>query len=549
MAEALPSFISLISLPPKPHDPKMNFDILLKNGKIIDGTGTPWFLGDVALIGDKIAAVGNLSQASAKQVLDCTGKVISPGFVDTHVHGDLIPFLDPFHEAAIRQGITTYVVGQDGVAPAPASAEVLEYMCLYTAGFSCGKMFLDKKEKPHWQSIHEYLELVTNNCALNLACLIPNGNIRMEVMGLETRPPDGSELNQMKRLIAKSMEEGAVGISSGLDYIPSLYASTSELTEICKAMAPYGGVYVTHMKRYDAEGLLASMDDVHQIGRDANVPVHISHFNSKAELALPHLDKARKSGVDVTFDLYCYLAGSTILGMIALPQEMQKGGRTATIQRLAEKATFNELAPWFEAPRIPLENVRLSYLAHPDWKMYEGLTLKDAAKKLTGSEGPAAIGSFVCQSLVQCGLAVGCVVPHRNRDEKDIDAFMNHEGMMAGSDGIYTGDFPHPRGYGCFARYLGHHVRDAKSWGLEQAIQKLSWHGARRHGLKDRGLCNPGYAADVVVFDPTTIKDNAWYETGKQPASGMEHVFVNGKAVLLSGQRTTALPGRGLRRL
>jgi len=227
----------------------MNFDILLKNGKIIDGTGTPWFLGDVALIGDKIAAVGNLSQASAKQVLDCTGKVISPGFVDTHVHGDLIPFLDPYHEAAIRQGITTYVVGQDGVAPAPASAEVLEYICLYTAGFSCGKMFLDKKEKPHWQSIHEYLELVTNNCALNLACLIPNGNIRMEVMGLETRPPDGSELNQMKRMIAKSMEEGAVGVSSGLDYIPSLYASTSELTEICKAMAPYGGVYVTHMKR------------------------------------------------------------------------------------------------------------------------------------------------------------------------------------------------------------------------------------------------------------------------------------------------------------
>ncbi|MBY0326253.1 MAG: amidohydrolase family protein, partial [Gemmataceae bacterium] len=321
----------------------MNFDILLKNGKIIDGTGTPWFLGDVALMGDKIAAVGNLSQASAQQVLDCTGKVISPGFVDTHVHGDLIPFLDPYHEAAIRQGITTYVVGQDGVAPAPASAEVLEYMCLYTAGFSCGKMFLDKKEKPNWQSIHEYLELVTNNCALNLACLIPNGNIRMEVMGLETRPPDGSELNQMKRLIAKSMEEGAVGISSGLDYIPSLYASTSELTEICKAMAPYGGVYVTHMKRYDAEGLLASMDDVHQIGRDANVPVHISHFNSKAELALPHLDKARKSGVDVTFDLYCYLAGSTILGMIALPQEMQKGGRAATIQRLADKATLKEL--------------------------------------------------------------------------------------------------------------------------------------------------------------------------------------------------------------
>jgi N-acyl-D-amino-acid deacylase len=235
--------------------------------------------------------------------------------------------------------------------------------------------------------------------------------------------------------------------------------------------------------------------------------------------------------------------------MIALPSEMQKGGRSATLERLSDKIVQKELIPWFESPRIPLENVRLSYLAHPDWKIYEGMTLKDAATQLTGSVGAAAIGEFVCKSLVQCGLAVGCVVPHRNRDEKDVDAFMRHESMMAGSDGIYTGNFPHPRGYGCFARYLGHHVREAHTWGLEEAVQKLSWHGARRHGLKDRGLCNPGYAADVVVFDPTTIKDNAWYETGKQPASGMIHVFVNGKAVLLSGERTKNLPGKGLRRL
>ncbi len=526
----------------------MTFDTILKNGKVIDGTGTPWFCADVGISADKISAIGNLAAASAKQIFDVKGKVVSPGFVDTHVHGDLIPFLDPFHEAAIRQGITTYVVGQDGVAPAPASPTVLEYMCQYTAGFSCGQMFLDKKDTPSWQSIDEYLNLVTNRCALNLACLIPNGNIRMEVMGLETRHPETSELNQMKRLIAKSMEEGAVGISSGLDYIPSLYASKAELTELCKAMAPYGGIYVTHMKRYDADGLLASMDEVHQIGIDAKVPVHISHFNSKAELALPHLDKARRSGVDVTFDLYCYLAGSTILGMIALPADKQGGGRAATIQRLSDNSIRKELVSWFESPRIPLDNVRLSYLAHPMWKIYEGLSLKEAARKLTGKDDAASVGEFVCQSLVECKLAVGCVVPHRNRNETDVEAFMNHEAMMAGSDGIYTGSFPHPRGYGCIARYLGYYVREAKTWTLEQAVQKLSWQGARRHGLNDRGILRPGFAADVVVFDPETIKDNAWYESGKQLATGMHYVFVNGKAVLLDGERTKLLPGKGLRR-
>ncbi len=513
------------------------FDVLITNGRIIDGSGLPWFRADVGVRGDRIAAVGRLDGARAALRLDAAGQVVAPGFIDAHVHGDLMLLADPYHEPAIRQGVTTYLVGQDGVAMAPAAPATLAYMRRYTAGFS-GTPDLSQ----HWSSMAEYLACFDRRCALNVACLVPNGNLRLEVMGLDTRLPTPDELSRMGRLLREALEQGAVGLSTGMDYIPSRYAQTDELIALCREMAPYGGVYVTHMRRYDPEGLDGSMDEVFRIGREAGVAVHISHFNSRADLALAKLDAGRAAGIDVTYDLYCYLAGSSILAMVALPPWFQEGGVEPTLARLRNPAERARLREWFAAPRVPLEAVRLSFIASPDYRRYEGWTLERAAADL-GQEP----GTFVCDVLEASGLAVGCVVPHRQRGEADVRGLIRHPAMMAGSDGIYTGNFPHPRGCGCFARYLGHYVREGV-WTLEEAVQHLSFHTARRFGLRDRGLVREGMAADVVIFDPERIADRSTYDDGRRLAEGVVHVLVNGELVLQDGQRTTALPGRGLRR-
>jgi N-acyl-D-amino-acid deacylase len=519
------------------------FDILITGGRVIDGTGLPWVYGDVGIEGDKIQAIGPFPGAEAKTRIDAAGKVVCPGFIDAHVHGDLPLLSDVHHEPAIRQGVTTYVLGQDGVAMAPASPSTLDYVKRYTAGFSWAP-----DPGLRWSSMAEYLNLFQRRSALNAACLVPNGNVRMEVMGLETRPPTSDELKRMRRLVREAMEQGAIGLSSGLDYIPSRYAETDELIALCQEIAPFGGIYVTHMRRYDPEGLHGSMDEVFRIGREAGCGVHVSHFNSRADLAIPKMDAGRKDGIDVTFDLYCYLAGSTIIGMIALPPWVQEGGIDPTLARLRDPAARQRLRDeWFPSPRIPLDSVRISYVADPSQRQFEGRSVPEAARMAGRGQGPVAVGDFICDLLVASNLAVGCVVPHRNRDDSDVQALMRHGGMMGGSDGIYVGGYPHPRGWGCFARYLGHYVRDTKTWGLEEAVQKLAGHPARRYGLKDRGLLRAGMAADAVVFDPATISDRSTYENGRQLAVGVEQVLVNGELVLHKGERTKALPGRPLR--
>ena len=513
------------------------FDLLITNGRIVDGSGNPWFRADLGIEGDLIRAIGRLAAAEARQRIDAADNVVAPGFVDAHVHGDLMVLADPWQEAGIRQGVTTYVLGQDGVAMAPASPATLDYMRRYTAGFS-GTPDLGFS----WSSVAEYLALFERRVAVNIAYLIPNGNLRMEVMGLETRPATADELRRMGRLLREGLEQGAVGLSSGLDYIPSRYADTHELAQLCKELGPYGGVYVTHMRRYDVEGVASAMEEVFQIGREAEAPVHISHFNSRADLVLPKVDAARAEGIDVTYDMYCYLAGSSILGMVALPPWVQEGGVEATLTRLRDPEVRNRLREWFAAPRVPLETVRLSYVEAPAYRYLEGKHLGDATSAV-GMD----LGDFVCELLIASGMAVGCIVPHRQRDVEDLQHLMRHPAHMAGSDGIFTGGFPHPRGCGCFARYLGHHVRDDKTWSLEQAVQHLAAHAARRFGLKDRGLLREGMAADVCVFDPKQIADRSTYDAGRQLAVGMAHVIVNGQLVLQDGKRTSALPGRALR--
>ncbi|HEY2911168.1 MAG TPA: D-aminoacylase [Gemmataceae bacterium] len=515
------------------------YDCIIRGGRVVDGSGLPWYSTDVAIRGGTIAAIGPLPNAEAKLVLDAAGKIVCPGFVDAHVHGDLALLVDPYHEAAVRQGVTTYVLGQDGVAFAPGSPGTQDYMRRYTAGFN-GNFPTPGRQ---WSTVAEYLAQFDGQCAINVCTLIPNGNVRMDAMGLASRRPTADELRTMRNLVREGMEQGAVGLSSGLDYVPSIYADEDELAALCEEIAPFGGIYVTHMRGYNLQKAPAALQEVFNIGRRARCGVHVSRFNCVAEQTVPLLDAARDSGIDVTFDLYCYLYGSTLVVMLTIPPELLEGGIDATVERLRDPAVRTTLEQAFANPRFPIETIRLASIPHDDYRHLEGMGLVEAA----AAAGKSLV-NFTCDLLVATNLAAGCVIRHfAQRQESDIPALMKHPLMMGGSDGIYVGGKPHPRGTGCFARYLGHHVRNG-DWTLEEAVMKCSHHTARRFGLKDRGLIREGFAADIAVFDPAAIADRSTYADGKALAVGMEHMLVNGEPILLNAERTPALPGRGLRR-
>jgi N-acyl-D-amino-acid deacylase len=438
----------------------------------------------------------------------------------------------------VRQGVTTLICGQDGVAFAPGTPEVLAFLHDTTAGFN-GRV---PPETFAWRDVAGSLARLTG-AAVNAALLVPNGNARMMAMGLAARRAAPAELAAMRDIVRDNMAQGAVGLSSGLDYVPSLYADEDELAALCEEIAPFGGVYVTHMRGYSPAGFATAFAEAVSIGRRAKCAVHISHFNVLAEQALPALDAAIASGVDVTFDLYPYLHGSTTLAMLTLPPPLRAGTVAEILARLGGAEATAALEAEFAAPRFPLETVRLASLPQPDGVAFEGRLLVECAADMKVS--PA---EFTRRALVATRLQAGVVVRHfAQRTEADIAALMRHPAMMAGSDGIYVGGFPHPRGTGTFVKYLGEHVRNG-TWTLEEAVQKLADAPARRHGLADRGRLGVGFAADIAAFDPAAVRDASTYTTGRALAEGMRHVAVNGELVLRDGQRTPARPGRGLPR-
>jgi N-acyl-D-amino-acid deacylase len=519
----------------------MNFDLILKNGWVIDGTGGLPYKADVGLLDSMIAAVGPLGDAEAPKTLEVADRYVVPGFIDAHVHGDAVLLADPVHLPALRQGVTTYIIGQDGSSFAPASPATMDYMRQYTAGFNANPPGIGYD----WRTVDDYLRRFDRTTALNVAYLVPNGNVRMEVIGLDPRPASPEEIQAMQDLVRKGMDEGAIGLSTGLDYIPSRYADAREIAALCEALVPDGGVYVTHMRGYGPNAG-AGMEEVYEIARRSGVAAHVSHYNGPADLLLPLMDRGRASGLDLTFDTYPYLAGSTILGMVALPPWVQEGGIEPTLERLADPAVRARLnAEWFSTTTpYPLDTTTIAMVADPAWRWAEGLTVTEAAKR-----SGKAPGDFVCEILLASGMAVG-IVGFRagERTDEDVRAILRHPAHMAGSDGIFCGGFPHPRGWGAFARYLGHQTRKLGDYTWAEAVTHLSAHAARRFRLTDRGLLRPGFAADIAVFDPVTVADRSTYAAGRTLAEGVDHVLVNGTLVLENGEPTGATPGRALRR-
>ncbi|MSP13370.1 MAG: D-aminoacylase [Chloroflexi bacterium] len=515
------------------------FDLLFKNARILDGTGNPWFWGDVAVKDDKIVAVGKLENLDAATTIDVKGKFLAPGFIDAHVHTDIPLLADPQFEACLRQGITTTIIGQDGISLAPASPATMEYMRAYFAAINTNPDI-----GWDWSTVAEFLSLYDNRVAINVAYLIPHGNLRMEAMGLANRLPSPAEMAHMQRLAAQGMREGAIGFSTGLDYIPCPYSDTQELVDIGKAVSPWNGVFVTHMRNY-GDKVAEAVEETLTVGREAKIPVHISHYNGRADILLPLIDDGRRRGIDVTYDTYCYLAGCTILAMVALPQWVQSDGPQVTVIRLRQPAVREKIREWIERPtntKVGMQNLQLTNVpGHPE---EEGMRVTAAAERA----GLSTV-DYICDRLAETKMEV-CALAHHTglRSEEDMVRIMQHPAHMAGSDGIYSGSKPHPRGFGTFARYLAYHTRQRGDYSWEEAVRHMTWHAARRFYLHDRGLIHEGFAADIVVFDPDRIQDKATYENGHQYAEGVEHVVVNGKLELQDGEVTGILAGKALRK-
>lgn len=511
------------------------FDYVICHGRVVDGTGSPWFFADVGIKGDRIVAIGKIDPAAAENVIEADGRFLVPGFIDAHVHTDLKLLEEPDLPSSVFQGVTSHIIGQDGISYAPSSLASQKHTRRYFAGVNG-----DPEIDCQWESVKDYLRCFDRRTAVNIAYLLPQGTIRMEVMGLETREPTPEEMREMQVLVAQGMRDGAVGISTGLDYVPCVYSGTRELIDVCRPAGELGGVYVTHIRSY-GDRITEAVAEAVEIGREAGIPVHISHYNGRAELLGRLVDDARAAGSDLTFDTYPYLAGCSILSMVALPRWMEEGGSDATLARLAEPDARQRLEEYCKNPVYPVEALRLSSIDFLDDQELEGLFVPEAAAKRGES-----ISDFICNLLIRSRLKVSCIAHHSNRTEDDVIALMRHPAHMGGSDGVYTGSKPHPRGFGTFARYL-EYVRDHNVMSLEEMIGHLSYHPARRFHLKGRGQIAVGCFADLALFDLGNIRGATDYGKEPQMAAGMDWVFVNGIPVLAQGAATGKRPAVAVR--
>jgi N-acyl-D-amino-acid deacylase len=524
-------------------------DLLIRGGRVIDGAGNPWFSADVGIAGDRIVAVGRLGDEPASRTIDAGGLYVCPGFVDMHTHSDLQLLANPAHEAKVHQGVTLEVLGQDGLSYAPVTDEVLEQLRRQLAGWNDDPPGFDWS----WRTVGEYLDRLDEGIAVNAAYLVPHGTLRLCAMGADNRAPTEAELLTMKRLLAEGLEQGAVGLSSGLTYTPGMYADDEELVALCGVLREHGGFYCPHHRNYGLRALEAYADCL-EIVRRAGVPLHLAHAHlgyevnrGRAPELLELIDRGRAEGVDVSLDTYPYLAGATYLHAF-LPSWMHDGGSAATLERLQRADLRERLRLELEVEgsdgfhEIPIDwaIVVIGSARRPENERWIGRSVAAAA-----AEAGARPIDFLCDLLVAEELGVSCVAHIGN--EENVRVIMTHAAHTAGSDGILVGDRPHPRSYGTFPRYLAVYVRELGILRWEQAIRKMTSLATQRLGFSDRGLLRPGMAGDVVCLDPETVRDTATYDEPRRLPEGIPYVIVNGRLVVDEGRRTDELPGRALR--
>lgn len=524
------------------------FDLLITNARILDGAGSPWYWGDLATQGDTIVAVGKLTGAAAHHTVDAAGRFLTPGFIDVHTHSDLQPLAYPLHECKTRQGVTTDVIGHDGLGLAPVTPATARMLQDQLAGWN-GRPAIDWG----WGTVTTYLDRFDGHVAVNVAMLAPHGTIRMAVMGMDNRAPTPDELARMQKLLAQCMDEGAIGLSTGLTYAPCSFATDDELVELCRILRPYGGFYAPHHRNYGMSALQAYQDSV-AIARQAGIPIHLTHCHfgfpvnrSRAQELLAVFDQARADGIEVTLDTYPYLPGNTYLHSV-LPAWMNDGGADAILARLQNPDLRPGLRHELEVAGsdgfhdVPLgwEMIQLSGIEGEHDPSLVGMFLPDAAARL----GQTPFDFFV-DLLVETRLGVTALVHIGN--EENVRAILQHPVHTVGSDGILVGARPHPRGWGSHVRFLAHYVRDLGLLTWEEGIRHMTSAAARRIGALDRGILRAGAKADLVIFDPDTLRDEATFEAPRTYPTGVHYVAVNGTLVVDEQGATGATPGRALR--
>jgi N-acyl-D-amino-acid deacylase len=524
------------------------YDLLITDARILDGTGSPWYWADVAVQGDRIATMGRLAGAGARRIIKADGRIVCPGFIDMHTHSDLQPLAHPLQECKIRQGVTTEVIGQDGLGLAPVTPQTAAILREQLAGWN-GTPDVDWD----WSTITTYLDRFDRKVAVNVAILVPHGTVRLMVIGMENRAPTPDELRQMQQLVDQGMREGAVGLSTGLSYAPAMFATDDEMVELCKAVRPYGGFYCPHHRNYGMQALQAYRDSI-EIGRRAGVPVHLTHCHlgfainkGRAPELLAAINQARAEGIEVTLDSYPYLAGSTTLHSF-LPAWMHEGGTEATLARLRSPDALARLrhdmevagSDGFNGVPMGWEMVQISGIVGDHDPVLIGMLLPDAAARV--SKSPF---EFFVDLLIQTRLGVTCLVHIGN--EENVQAILQHPAHTVSSDGILVGGQPHPRGWGAHVRFLAHYVRDLGLLSWEEGVRHMTSAAARRLGCLERGILRPGFMADLVVLDPNTLRDTATYNNPHSYPEGIHFVIVNGALVVEERATTGATPGRVLR--
>jgi N-acyl-D-amino-acid deacylase len=517
----------------------MEFDVLIRNGSVVDGSGAPARPADVGIRGDRIAAIDSLDGATAATTIDATGKVVSPGFIDVHVHSEVANLGAEHRYGSVLQGVTTNFIGADGFGWAPLPEEKARRLwesTLTTLSEDDAGLSLD------WPTVEDFLAIFPGNTPVNIVSQVPHTAVRMGAMGMEARLATDDELEQMKATTREWMEAGAVGICLGLDYEPSSAADTRELVELSKVVREYGGVYAAHIRYIDI-GAEAAWRETMEIGEQADIPVHISH-EEVDDLKARLLDEAAQR-CDLTFESYMYPAGCTRLTYL-LPTWANEGGPRGLRDRLRDPRIRQQLRDHVQHNPLADEasGVRPVFV-HTQTGRYIGMTIAEAAR--TEQE---EIGDFVVRVLDE-EFPTQMLIYHRavtpEAHSEIIRNTIQHPAMMVASDGVYHGISAHPRGYACFARVLRLCVREMQAVTLEQAVHKMSGFSADRFGLTDRGHLREGYAADVVIFDPNSVADRATWEEPRLEPVGIDRVIVNGKTVVMDGEPTGKLPGQVVR--
>ena len=524
---------------------------LIKGGRVVDGTKKPAYAADVLVENDKIVKIGNIEATDDMEVIDATGLAVAPGFIDTHSHSDLQILVDPEVRPKIMQGITTEVLGQDGISMAPLPPQYISPWRKNLAGLDGDSDEIDWS----YQTTEGYLKMLEHvKPGLNECYLVPHGNIRMEAMGLENRLPNEEELEKMRQITRREMEAGAIGLSTGLIYMPCAYSESKEIIEMCKVVAEYDGRFVIH-QRSEADTILDSMEEVIKIGRESGVKIHYSHFKvcgkknwDKIDDVIRLLEEAEKEGIDVSFDQYPYVAGSTMLGVI-LPPWVHDGGTDNVLERLADKELRKKMVYDIEHG-IPgwdnfvefagLDKIFVTSVKTEKNQDAVGLSLTQLGE-LRGKDPYDATFDL----LYEEENAVGMVDFYGT--EEHVQLFMKRPEMNACTDGLLGGK-PHPRVYGAFPRILGKYVREDKALTLEEAVYKMTKKPATAFNMTDRGEIREGAYADICIFNPDTVIDKGTFTDPIQYPEGIEYVIVNGELAVKNGKHTGVRNGSVLKK-